>query len=215
MASQSPRTKEKEVRISEIEDAAKEVFRTKGYQAATMQEIAERAGVAKGTVYLYYSGKEDLYSALMLPSLQYLETKLRDLLQDMDGGKYESGPQLLRALADLLLELHYSDPDRAMLYQTFQIGNFFADVSDGVLSQLTQAGKSNFGLLREICARAVERGLFRSVDVVSTVDSLWGLFVGVAQVEWNKLRWTGKDHLRDTLHHAFSLMWSGLSPDGS
>jgi AcrR family transcriptional regulator len=72
MANDTPRTKEKEVRTAEIEQAARKVFLSRGFQAATIQEIAEEAGIAKGTVYLYYKSKDDLYAALLLPSLEFL-----------------------------------------------------------------------------------------------------------------------------------------------
>ena len=44
-----------------IAQAAKEVFAERGYQRATLEEIAQRAGMAKATIYLYYRNKDDLF----------------------------------------------------------------------------------------------------------------------------------------------------------
>jgi AcrR family transcriptional regulator len=52
-----------------IRAAALELFRAKGLIAATMAEIAERAGCSVGTLYLHFSGKQDLYQALGRPEL--------------------------------------------------------------------------------------------------------------------------------------------------
>lgn len=52
-----------EFRTSEILHAARTVFARHGFQAATVDEIAETAGVAKGTVYLYFPSKRDLFLA--------------------------------------------------------------------------------------------------------------------------------------------------------
>ncbi len=50
-----------EFRSTEILEAARKTFAGKGYNATTMDAIAEAAGLAKGTLYLYFSSKRDLY----------------------------------------------------------------------------------------------------------------------------------------------------------
>lgn len=52
-----------EFRTSQIVDSARAVFARKGYMATTMEEIAGAAGLAKGTLYLYFKSKEEVYSA--------------------------------------------------------------------------------------------------------------------------------------------------------
>jgi AcrR family transcriptional regulator len=210
MVTNVPRTKDKEERQAEIERAAKEVFLSRGYQSASVQEIAKKAGIGKGTVYLYYKSKEDLYTALILPSIEYANSKFQTLLEAVDNKMYGSAGELLEAFADLLVNLHYWDPGMGIIYQTFQIGSSFNGLSGDTFDHLSRAGKTNFQTMRKIISSAMEQGLIQRVDVVKTVDALWGTYVGVAQVEWHKLRWTRKDHLRETLHHAFSLVGTGL-----
>src|SRR5512138_1027390 len=124
MANDAPRTKEKEVRTAEIEQAARKVFLSRGFQAATIQEIAEEAGVAKGTVYLYYQSKDDLYTALLLPNLEFLNERFGALLAQTEGGKFRTGEELFRALGDVLVELQRRDPEMVVIYQGFQLGTF-------------------------------------------------------------------------------------------
>lgn len=63
------RTKKVEERLAARElailDAARQVFAERGYHGSTMREIASRAGVATGTLYLYFGNKEALYVALL------------------------------------------------------------------------------------------------------------------------------------------------------
>src|SRR5215471_17249445 len=54
-----------EFRTSGILEAARKVFAGKGFHEAKVEDIAEAAGVAKGTVYLYYQSKRDLYFAAL------------------------------------------------------------------------------------------------------------------------------------------------------
>ena len=54
-----------EFRTREILAAARRLMQSRGLEAITMEEIAAAAGVAKGTVYLYFQGKDDLIQALI------------------------------------------------------------------------------------------------------------------------------------------------------
>jgi AcrR family transcriptional regulator len=76
----SPRTTKKEVvtafRTREILAAARKLMEQRGLEAVTMEEIAGAAGVAKGTIYLYFPSKDDLIQALIT---QVGESLLRDI----------------------------------------------------------------------------------------------------------------------------------------
>src|SRR5262249_11682847 len=72
-ASQNPEpqrwTRRKQARPGEILDAALKVFAEKGFAAARMEDIARRAGVTKGTIYLYFPSKEDVFKQLVRESV--------------------------------------------------------------------------------------------------------------------------------------------------
>ena len=56
--------KEKNIRLGEIQKAAREVFFDKGFANTTMEEITKKANVSKGTIYLYFKNKDELYVSL-------------------------------------------------------------------------------------------------------------------------------------------------------
>ena len=66
------REREKRLRREMILEASKKVFFERGLRAATLEDIAERAELSKGTIYLYFSSKEDLYASLMTRALELL-----------------------------------------------------------------------------------------------------------------------------------------------
>jgi TetR/AcrR family transcriptional regulator, cholesterol catabolism regulator len=81
---QSKRGRQKEQKRRRLRDAAWELFRTRGYDATTTKEIAERAGVASGTLFLYARDKPDLLFLVLHERLsaavdEGLETLPRDL----------------------------------------------------------------------------------------------------------------------------------------
>lgn len=59
-----PKRVDRERRQAELLESAVALFAERGYQATTMDEIAERAGVSKGTLYLYFKNKEALFGAV-------------------------------------------------------------------------------------------------------------------------------------------------------
>ena len=72
MGIQERKEREKEHRREEILTAAQAVFFEKGLQNSTMDEIAEAAELSKGTLYLYYKSKEDLYLSVMIRGMGVL-----------------------------------------------------------------------------------------------------------------------------------------------
>jgi len=74
----SLKEKQRKEREALILTTAEEVFFEKGYHETSMEEIATRVGIAKGTVYLHFPGKEDLVIAIF-------ERDMRSLLQEIDA----------------------------------------------------------------------------------------------------------------------------------
>src|SRR6187549_592747 len=66
---QAKRERRKEARPGELLDAALDLFVEKGFAATRAEEVAARAGVSKGTLYLYYPSKEELFKAVVRENL--------------------------------------------------------------------------------------------------------------------------------------------------
>lgn len=83
----SPRTKSREDRIADIVAAALEEFSERGFERTRMEDIAARAHISKGTVYLYFKSKEDVFEGMVrhfiLPNVEKAEQL--SLLQDMSA----------------------------------------------------------------------------------------------------------------------------------
>jgi AcrR family transcriptional regulator len=74
-----PRTIPEKVRRRQIVDAARAVLIAKGYQTARVDDVAEQAGVSKGTLYLYFKDKEDLVRGVLQDLMERLESRLRSI----------------------------------------------------------------------------------------------------------------------------------------
>jgi AcrR family transcriptional regulator len=92
----------KDARPGEIAAAAREVFADHGFAAAKLDEIARLAGVAKGSIYLYFPTKEELFRAVVrLAVVPDMET-VRGTARAFDGPIAELAPRLLQTAATLM-----------------------------------------------------------------------------------------------------------------
>lgn len=152
-----PRTRRKDARPGEIIEAALHLFGERGFAATKLEDVAAAAGIGKGTVYLYFPTKEDLFRAVVrqavLPNLQAVQ----HLLDDPDL----SAAEILRALADRFLDLLDTDLTAVPKLVIAESGNFPALArfyADEVL-------RHGMMLIRSVLARGIARGEFRPIDL--------------------------------------------------
>ncbi len=148
----------KEARPAELVAAAIELFVEKGFAATRLEEIAARAGVSKGTVYLYFSSKEDLFKAAVregvVPHLAEVERLIEedtgsvaDLLRNiLLNAWHVSGDSPVGGLPKLLVAEARNFPVLARFYY------------DEVISRSTR-------LFIVLLERGIARGEFRPFDV--------------------------------------------------
>ena len=84
-----PRQRRKQARPQELLDAALAVFVEKGFAAARTEEVAQRAGVSKGTLYLYYPSKEELFKAVVRQNLGSLIAEGEERASSFAGSSSE------------------------------------------------------------------------------------------------------------------------------
>lgn len=80
-----PRQRRKEARPQELLEAALAVFVEKGFAGSRTEEVARRAGVSKGTVYLYYPSKEELFKAVVRQNLSSLIAEGEEIAGSFEG----------------------------------------------------------------------------------------------------------------------------------
>jgi AcrR family transcriptional regulator len=91
-----------EFRTREILDAARRLLQSRGVESVTMEEIAAAAGVAKGTIYLYFQGKEDLIQDLITQVGEHMLADIEAIVQG-SGTPLEKIQQVAALLLDYLM----------------------------------------------------------------------------------------------------------------
>lgn len=92
----------KTARPGEITAAALEVFADKGFAGAKLDDIAERAGVSKGALYLYFETKDDIFRAVVRDAVAPNFTAVQEAAESFDGRFADLAPMVLARAAGLM-----------------------------------------------------------------------------------------------------------------
>lgn len=147
--------------------AGLELFSQRGFEGATTDAIARRAGINKAMINYHFGGKKGLYEAILGDGLGRVAGRLEELLA---GGL--PADELLAALLDALTELHLERPTLSALLvrEATSGGRHLSAATLPAFSRL-------FEMVREVIDRGVRDGLFREVDPLLTHLSLVGSIV--------------------------------------
>lgn len=153
-----PRRRRPEARPDEILDAALTEFSEQGFAAARVEDIALRAGLSKGAVYLYFPSKEAMLNGLIEQSAGAIARAAEQLVQ---AGAPRDPELALRALVKLLFRA-MSDPDisaapRLVLTEAGR----FPEIAAYYRSQVLDVARRTMGALLEA---GIAGGAFRRVD---------------------------------------------------
>ena len=161
----SQRQRRKDARPLELLDAALELFVEKGFAAARAEEVAQRAGVSKGTLYLYYPSKEELFKAVIVRNLTSRIAATAQQVQAWDGEM----ATLLESLLVQWWQETYASPASGVFKILIAEMRNFPEIAEYYVQQVIEPGSA---LIGSIIARGIGSGEFRAVDVESTVHSL-------------------------------------------
>jgi AcrR family transcriptional regulator len=196
----------KEARPSEILEAALSVFAEKGFAAARMDDIAARAGVSKGTIYLYFPSKEAVFKALVRETVGARIGELVGLIQKHEGPT----PKLLEAALRNFGQF-VSASDLVVLPKIViaEAGNF-PDLARFYREEVIERGLSVLG---GIVARGIERGEFRPIPTEHAVRLIMAplLIVMIWRTTFARFDAKPYDYLGLIEEHIQTLL-KGLTP---
>lgn len=164
-AAPAARRRRKEARPQELLDAALSLFAEKGFAATRSEEVASRAGVSKGTLYLYFPSKEELFKAVVRENLARTVTEGASEIEGFAGSTGELLAHLMQqwwarygatkasGISKLIMSEASNFPELARFYQD-------EVVTPGTL------------LVSRVLQRGIDRGEFRAVNLHLTVHAI-------------------------------------------
>jgi AcrR family transcriptional regulator len=168
MAQAKPRwRRRKDDRPAEILAAALDCFAERGFAATRLDDIAARAGVTRGTLYLYFPSKEELFKAVIRQRLLPILAHGEALLAGSDEPSAKILERLLLMFPATVLQTSLSAIPKLIIAEA----RSFPDLARFYLDEVVARGKRLLGALIE---RGIARGEFRAVPVDQILFSIMG-----------------------------------------
>jgi AcrR family transcriptional regulator len=171
--SPAPRQRRKETRPQELLDAALTLFVEKGFAATRSEEVAHAAGVSKGTLYLYYPSKEELFKAVVRQNLSNLIAEGQELAAAYTG----STSELLVELMNIWWQRFGNTPaagiHKVVLSEVRNFPELAQFYSDEVIAPADR-------LFSGAVQRGIDRGEFRDLPVHDVAHALMAPMIFMA-----------------------------------
>ena len=156
-------TRRKEARPQELLDAALGLFVERGYSATRLDDVARRAGVSKGTLYLYYASKEDLFKAVVRENVVPLLGEAEAMIRDHAGSSAQLLRQILLGWWERIGETRLSGITKLVMAEA---GNF-PELASFYNEEVILRGNA---MLAQVLERGIASGEFRALDTVQTTS---------------------------------------------
>ena len=159
------RERRKQARPGELLDAALDLFVDKGYAATRSEEVAVRAGVSKGTLFLYFPSKEELFKAVVRENVVRHQTEGAEEIARFEG-------PTAQLLEYLMLEWwrRYGATKAAGISKLIMSeASNFPDLARFFQDEVVNPGHA---MIRSVLQRGIDRSEFRSIDLDLTVHSV-------------------------------------------
>lgn len=170
------RVQEFRQREREILDVALELFLELGEDRVTVEMIAEKVGIGKGTIYKHFQTKNEIYLLLMLRYEEELAETFVDIRDSEDRSR----------LAREYFSFRVKSPKRYMLFDRLEHKVIQDNAVPELVEKLHKIRASNFELLREAISARIDEGILEDVNPIYHIFAAWALAHGaVGLVESN------------------------------
>ncbi|MBI9046865.1 MAG: TetR family transcriptional regulator [Anaerolineaceae bacterium] len=160
-------------RHSQILEAAEIIFPQKGYNATTLQDVANQAGISSSTIYQHFDSKEELFLALIDNlNFAYDLEQINLALESEEHISFEEVRQALITVAHSFLESHTANAEiiRMFIAEARQ----FPEVGESYCRHLVIPVED---LLEHYLSQQMDRGVLQKTDVKLAVHAFYGIFL--------------------------------------
>ncbi len=161
----STRQRRKQARPQELLIAALDLFVERGFKATRSEDVAARAGVSKGTLYLYYPSKEELLKAVVRENLGALIDEGADIVGGFEGDTQQLLALLMHTWWERIGDTPASGIFKVILTEMGNFPAFAAFYMDEVISPAR-------ALFTRVLQRGIDAGELRRVNLFETVHVL-------------------------------------------
>ncbi len=190
-----------------ILEASKEIFFRDGFMDANLDEIAELAGVAKGTLYRYFDNKAQIYLAVLSRNAKRFEKKLQGAL-DPQATPIDA----LIGVSRFYFQHYVENPDYFQIFWAIENQAVIGELPREVVDEVTRLWEESLGVLAGIIERGIKEGVFAACDAWEVASILWTLANAIIRADHSPAhRSLRRSALEPFFDDAIALVVGGLT----
>jgi AcrR family transcriptional regulator len=196
----------------QILDSARDVFFRDGFMTANLDEVAERAGVAKGTLYRYFESKADLYVAVLADNSAAFTERMREVAHE---GGFPAVLQVER-ISHFYYQYWVRHPEYFQIFWAIDNQAVIGALPAQIVDEVSALWESSLEILTEVLERGVAEGDLIECDCWEVANILWTTANALIQSEKTSTRRDlRRKPLEPMFHDAIRFIMRGLATTDS
>lgn len=194
-----------------ILEAARDVFFRDGFMRANLDEMAEKAGVAKGTLYRYFESKADLYVAVLTDNHEVFHQLMSEASRQGD-----TALDRIRSIARFYFGHWLEHPDYFQIFWAVDNESVIGDLPRDVIEQIADFWEINLNVTHQVLVDGVQSGEFVECDTWEIATVLWSIANSLIESDNTKARRQIRRRPLEPLYtHAIDTLIRGILSDPS
>lgn len=167
----------KEDKYNKIIETAEKLFFENNYEEVSMSKIAKNAGIAKGTLYLYFSSKQDLYFSIVVKALDIIEDTIKK-----NVSKAKNGLEKVVSMGRGYIEFYNDYPDYYSLIADYEGQKAKISTEDPLVKLSYSKSKQLFDYLKKLIQLGIkDKSIRKDIDPEKFAMVLWSQTTGLVQ----------------------------------
>lgn len=201
------RIKEKDSRKKQILKSARALFFKKGFNKVTVDEIAKASELGKGSIYLYFDSKEEIYAQILLNDIDSFNRQVSALLE-----KQEKASELLIEFSNIYIDFFLSDSELFRILMAYMLQPAKMNLPEKLNSQILNVNARSIDVIGKILQKGIDTQEFsREINVRQNQNAFWGLLNGIISLFiFSGTQTRRKERIYSTTKLALEIFIKGL-----
>ncbi len=201
------RQREKENRKNTILKAARKLFFERGFKSVTVDDIATKSEVSKGSIYLCFESKEEIYAQILIADNQALYKRVKNF-----AATEATASQLLLEYARIYVNFFLDDTELFRILMTFMLQTGQMNLTEKQNAELIWSTNQNINVISEIIQKGISSGEFSPIENIWRMqNAIWGMLNGIISL----YVFTGNptkriERIHSTVKESMSIIIKGL-----
>lgn len=175
MSLEEKRQREKENRRNTILKAARKLFFERGFKSVTVDDIATKSEVSKGSIYLCFESKEEIYAQILIADNLEFYKRLRNF-----ATTEATAAQLLLEYSRIYVNFFLDDTELFRILMMFMLQTGQMHLTEKQNAELILSTNQNINIISEIIQKGIASGEFAPIDNIWRMqNAIWGMLNGI------------------------------------